>query len=45
MSFQINHFALGSWRLAIHKMFPFVLTAAQTVRAKTVATRMAITDR
>jgi hypothetical protein len=45
MLLQINHFVLGSGRLAKHKMLPFVLTAAQTVRAKTVVTRMAITDR
>jgi hypothetical protein len=45
MLLQINHFALGSERLAKRKMLPFVLTAAQTVRAKTVATKMAITDR
>jgi len=45
MLLQINHFALGSGRLAKYKMLPFVLTVAQTVRTKTVATRLSITDR
>lgn len=45
MLLQINHFALGSGRLAKHKILPSVLTTAQTVRAETVATRMVITDR